>query len=314
MTNNFIHQYLLGESFKNIFIRFIIILLSIIIIWCCLIIILIFYTRYQRKKQIQKLLESHHHAYDSQVNLTTKQLNELKQSFRYHSSSKPSSPIEKLFSPIKQEQFFAAIKTQTSMRQKFYEDNKLSLNFNGTHSIIKAMTKPPLISNPKKDDIQQHPKNLSDNKLNKQNQYLLNICDNTSIKQDKKYVRHSISTDNRDENFPIGKSSQKFSIKIRSYSNMNLNSSQLLTNTNQNRSFLHNLISKKRRYPLLNNASTDSDNYTRDLPTVMITDTNISFTNIVELETFEDKNRTISDMEKRLINQLRASRRPRYST
>ncbi|CAF4422138.1 unnamed protein product, partial [Adineta steineri] len=89
--------------------------------------------------------------------LTTKQLNELKQSFRYHSSSKPSSPIEKLFSPIKQEQFFAAIKTQTSMRQKFYEDNKLSLNFNGTHSIIKAMTKPPLISNPKKDDIQQHP-------------------------------------------------------------------------------------------------------------------------------------------------------------
>ena len=53
---------------------------------------------------------------------------------------------------------------------------------------------------------------------------------------------------------------------------------------------------------------------TRQIPLVMITDTSSSNTNIVELETFEDKHRLISDVERRLSRELRASYRPRHST
>lgn len=52
----------------------------------------------------------------------------------------------------------------------------------------------------------------------------------------------------------------------------------------------------------------------RQLPLVMITDTSSSNTNIVELETFEDNHRLVSDIEKRLARELRASYRPRHST
>jgi hypothetical protein len=50
------------------------------------------------------------------------------------------------------------------------------------------------------------------------------------------------------------------------------------------------------------------------IPLVMITDTNSSYTNIVELDTFEDKYRHVSDIERLLSRELRASYRPRHST
>ncbi|UJR38043.1 hypothetical protein I4U23_030725 [Adineta vaga] len=52
----------------------------------------------------------------------------------------------------------------------------------------------------------------------------------------------------------------------------------------------------------------------RQLPLVMITDTSSSNTNIVELETYEDNHRLMTDIEKRLAHQLRSSYRPRHST
>ena len=52
----------------------------------------------------------------------------------------------------------------------------------------------------------------------------------------------------------------------------------------------------------------------RHIPLVMITDTSSSNTNIVELETFEDPYHTLSDIERRLSQELRASYRPRHST
>jgi hypothetical protein len=52
----------------------------------------------------------------------------------------------------------------------------------------------------------------------------------------------------------------------------------------------------------------------RHIPLVMITDTSSSNTNIVELETFEDKYHLIGDIERRLSKELRASYRPRHST
>ncbi len=52
----------------------------------------------------------------------------------------------------------------------------------------------------------------------------------------------------------------------------------------------------------------------RHIPLVMITDTSSSNTNIVELETFEDKHRLVGDIERRLSQELRASYRPRHST
>ncbi|CAF3917491.1 unnamed protein product [Rotaria magnacalcarata] len=52
----------------------------------------------------------------------------------------------------------------------------------------------------------------------------------------------------------------------------------------------------------------------RHIPLVMITDTSSSNTNIVELETFEDRAYAVSDIEKRLSRELRATYRPRHST
>lgn len=52
-----------------------------------------------------------------------------------------------------------------------------------------------------------------------------------------------------------------------------------------------------------------------DLPLVMITDTNSSHTNIVELETFDDQTQTIiNDRQRQIIRQFKASYRPRFST
>ena len=52
----------------------------------------------------------------------------------------------------------------------------------------------------------------------------------------------------------------------------------------------------------------------KQIPVVMITDTSSSNTNIVELETYEDRHRLLDDIEKRLSRELRASYRPRHST
>lgn len=51
-----------------------------------------------------------------------------------------------------------------------------------------------------------------------------------------------------------------------------------------------------------------------DLPLVMITDTNSSHTNILELETFEDHCRIMTDLQKELLRQVKASCRTRFST
>ena len=52
----------------------------------------------------------------------------------------------------------------------------------------------------------------------------------------------------------------------------------------------------------------------RHLPLVMITDTSSSNTNILELDTFEDRHRLVGDIERRLSRELRASYQPRHST
>ena len=51
-----------------------------------------------------------------------------------------------------------------------------------------------------------------------------------------------------------------------------------------------------------------------NLPLVMITDTNLSHTNILELDTFDDHCRTLTDLQKQLIRQAKATCRPRFST
>lgn len=52
----------------------------------------------------------------------------------------------------------------------------------------------------------------------------------------------------------------------------------------------------------------------RNLPLVMITDTNTSYTDIVELDTFDDKLHRMTEIERRLRRQLKTHYRPRYST
>ncbi|CAF1087989.1 unnamed protein product [Adineta steineri] len=71
------------------------------------------------------------------------------------------------------------------------------------------------------------------------------------------------------------------------------------------------------KHSLANDPIVRDENITlssKQLPLVMITDTNLSNTNIVELETYEDNHRLMTDLEKRLSQQLRASYRPRHST
>jgi hypothetical protein len=94
---------------------------------------------------------------------------------------------------------------------------------------------------------------------------------------------------------------QEFNTKLPHFSNINFNRSFLIKK---------DLTSTKQRHASLN----DADNIEKHLPLVMITDTNLSFTSIVELETFEDKYRLMTDIEQRITRQLKASYRPRYST
>jgi hypothetical protein len=153
MTKSFFHQHLLGESLKSIFIRLTVILLATIIVWCFMIVILIFYARHQRKKHMQHLLESHHHLYDIKLNLTNNRSNSLKY----------------LFSPIINENSLP---------------HKLPSNTNKIHSVIKAMTKPPLISThrtiiAKKNSSQyRKTKSLNDNEFK-----ILHLPDTYSLKQ-----------------------------------------------------------------------------------------------------------------------------------
>ncbi|CAF3450987.1 unnamed protein product [Rotaria socialis] len=73
----------------------------------------------------------------------------------------------------------------------------------------------------------------------------------------------------------------------------------------------------ERRCSLLDDPVTTDGSVTsssRHIPLVMITDTSSSNTNILELETFEDRAYLGSDIEKRLSRELRAAYRPRHST
>jgi hypothetical protein len=73
--------------------------------------------------------------------------------------------------------------------------------------------------------------------------------------------------------------------------------------------FIRRLTSNKRHSSL-----NDTDNTQIQLPLVMITDTDSSYTNIVELETFEDKQPFLTDIERRVSIQLKASYHSRHST
>lgn len=82
------------------------------------------------------------------------------------------------------------------------------------------------------------------------------------------------------------------------------------------------IIAKKRSHSLSDNELkslhlTSNDrisNPIQHLPLVMITDTNSSYTNIVELETFEDQHHVKTKIEKHLIRQLSVPYHLRYST
>ncbi|CAF2845621.1 unnamed protein product [Rotaria sp. Silwood2] len=72
-----------------------------------------------------------------------------------------------------------------------------------------------------------------------------------------------------------------------------------------------------RRHSLLDDPTTTDGSLTsssKHIPLVMITDTSSSNTNIVELETFEDNNCLVGDVERRLSRELRATYQPRHST
>ncbi len=155
ITKSFFHQHLLGQSLKSIFIRLTVILLANIIFWCFIMFILILYTRHQRRKHMQHLLECHHHLYDTKLNLTNNRSNNLKY----------------LFSPIINENSLPS---------------KLPLDTNKINSVIKAMTKPPLISThqtiiAKKNSSQyRKTKSLTDNEFK-----TLHLTDTYSLKQNK---------------------------------------------------------------------------------------------------------------------------------
>ncbi|CAF0921659.1 unnamed protein product [Rotaria sp. Silwood1] len=121
----------------------------------------------------------------------------------------------------------------------------------------------------------------------------------------------------------------------RRLSNTTTNSCCLLTNTISKQQQIHEqpqrksllVISStreskfendgKRRHSLLDDPTTTDGSITsssKHIPLVMITDTSSSNTNIVELETFEDRNRLVGDVERRLSRELRATYRPRHST
>jgi hypothetical protein len=83
MNDSVFHRYLLGESLRNIFLRFTIILSSILFVWCGIMLALLIHTRCQRRKQLQKKQSNHHQVYDSNLSLNKSQ---TKFNRRFHSS------------------------------------------------------------------------------------------------------------------------------------------------------------------------------------------------------------------------------------
>ncbi len=73
------------------------------------------------------------------------------------------------------------------------------------------------------------------------------------------------------------------------------------SDTNENRSFSIYSISNNRRH----SSSHHTDNYGKDLPLIMITDIDSSHTNVVELETFEDRQRVMTNIAKRIERHLK---------
>jgi hypothetical protein len=140
MTNSFFREYLLGESLKNILIRLTFILSGTIIVWFCMVLIITLCMGYQRRKQMQHSLNSHHHLYDSMLNLTTNQCNDLHQSYRYSSLS-PTIPSLRSDSVAKQKYLFGT----KSIQQRYPEENKLLINPNKTQAAVEAMSRPPLL-------------------------------------------------------------------------------------------------------------------------------------------------------------------------
>jgi len=132
ITKNFFHQYLLGESLKHIFIRFIFILSIIIIVWCCIIIISIIYIKYQKRKQIKNLL------FNNKLNSTK---NNFKRHSRFHSSSTSILPIKSksIYQILPQIKRKYAFRSRTNENFLQYEDNNLSLNSNKTQTTIEKI-------------------------------------------------------------------------------------------------------------------------------------------------------------------------------
>lgn len=65
---------------------------------------------------------------------------------------------------------------------------------------------------------------------------------------------------------------------------------------------------------LIDTNAIHSSRYEQNLPVVMITDTNGSYTDIVELDTYEDTHQAKNEIEIKLRRQLKTNYQPRFST
>ncbi|CAF0847685.1 unnamed protein product [Adineta ricciae] len=285
-TPSLFKKYFLGESPTNILLRLALIILFILLIWCILTIILIFYIRYQRKKHLQYFNESHHHPmYGSKLNLTN---TNVKRRSPHHSSAS-----------FKRKSFSASVRKPPLANEK----NKVSFNTNNTHAIITAMTKPPLSFRQKSILVTRLDPNerqvATEIKVPVENKHKTSNppANHSSTKEVKLPVQPKFFFDDRTDQTFSKSPFQIFAIKIRRFPNTNLQTLPLRN------SFLSNSISPNERVV-----------HSHCLPTVMVTDTNASYTNIVEFETFEDEQGTRTDVEKRLARQLRAIYRVRHST
>ena len=151
MTNNLFRRYLLGDSLKNIFIRFIFILSATIIVWCCMMLTVVLYMKFQRRK-LQNSLNSHHLSYHSMRSLTNLPFDDLKCGCGYNSSS-----TSEMYSEKRQKSALWTTIAENSIQQNFLEEN----NPNNVQADTDPMIRQPLLSNDKSlintdDELQTH--------------------------------------------------------------------------------------------------------------------------------------------------------------
>ncbi|CAF0977394.1 unnamed protein product [Didymodactylos carnosus] len=350
-ASNFWRKYLLGDGLKNghqtaIGIRALVILSAIVLVWFGIALALIIHIKC-KKNGLLSINNGLHDSTTSIPNKTKRSLikTRVRRQISFHS-------INNLLPRLKRRLVCQRQTSHVSLKKKSFENyskEKQKLSPRRATILFKTKKHSSLTDkHVKRTDTKNNHKVESDSSSgdeytgkNHENKHFLNIEKNTTSS-----ISDVLEKYTHDDE--IIKSKTCFPTPVlRAHTSLPLNESTTTTTTFQK----VNELSSSRKIPLLfypivkrplnsnrsltmkpvasarelrqrddnwlcviNNINSEKNFDDRPLPLVMITDTASSHTNIVELDNFEDQHRLLSDDERCIMKELRASYRPRHST